>query len=297
MALSQEASGAQQWKEAIRKDWTEAAPGWCKGEYRFEQQSRAATEAMIEAARLRSGMRVLDLACGAGGPAIAAALAVGQTGHVVATDLVPEMVAFAEQHARQRGLSNMSFQQADAESLPFPDQSFDAVTCRMGIMFFQEVGRAVREIVRVLKPGGRATFVALGTLQGAPEQNPWQSAVIGTLRRYVQTSPPPAGSPHPFRFAQPGSLSTVLREGELQQVVEETRVVPWVWHGPPEEYWQYRQESSPVILGLLRQVLPDQLPQVTAEVLAAIGEYYDGQQINFTASIVVASGARKSARN
>jgi ubiquinone/menaquinone biosynthesis C-methylase UbiE len=79
------------------------------------------------------------------------------------------MLAVVEDHARRRGLVNMTFQQADAEALPFPSHRFDVVTCRFGIMFCPNAGQAFREIARVLKPGGRAAFIVWGPF----DQNPY----------------------------------------------------------------------------------------------------------------------------
>ena len=90
--------------------------------------NRDITAALLEAAQLAPGMRVLDLACGSGDPAITLAERVEPAGEVVATDLVPGMVALTTEHARRQGVANLVARQADAEALPFPDASFDVVT-------------------------------------------------------------------------------------------------------------------------------------------------------------------------
>jgi len=107
-------------------------------------------------------MRVLDLASGSGEPALTLARHVDATGHVVATDLSQGMLDLAEENARKVGLANISFRQADAHRLPFDNESFDCVTCRLGIMYFVDVHGALMEIRRVLKPEGRAVFAAWG---------------------------------------------------------------------------------------------------------------------------------------
>src|SRR5690606_2241998 len=99
---------------------------------------------LIEAAQVRSGARVLDLASGAGEPAIPIARAVGPSGEVVATDLVPEMLKGARRRAAEEGLANIRFEQADMEALPFADESFDAVTCRIGLMYAPDPLRALK---------------------------------------------------------------------------------------------------------------------------------------------------------
>lgn len=105
-------------------------------------------------------MHALDIAYGTGDPAFALAEAVGPDGHVAATDVAPKMSAIAEAGSQAAGISNMSFQESDAEALPFPDETFDAVTRRLGVMFFTDAVKGLSEFRRVLKPGAIAALVA-----------------------------------------------------------------------------------------------------------------------------------------
>ncbi len=278
-----------QFKESVRQDWTEGAQAWRKWNPRLGAVSRGATEAIVRAAQVGPGMRVLDLASGTGEPAISLAEAVGSGGHITATDLVPEMLAVAEEGARQRGLGNITFQQADAEGLAFADASFDRVTCRFGVMFFPDVDKALREIHRVLKPDGRAAFVAWGPL----EKNPYFTATIGVFMKYVQLPPPEPGAPNPFRFAQAGALSSALTRAGFRAVREEERAIPWTWPGPAEEALKSAQELAAPGFRRMREALPpERHAQVQAEILEAVRSHSDGQQVHFTATIVLATGQR-----
>jgi ubiquinone/menaquinone biosynthesis C-methylase UbiE len=281
-------SNTASWKEGVRQEWTAAAAGWRKWHPQAEILSRAATEAIVHAAQVTPGMHVLDLASGTGEPALSLALAVGPAGSVTATDLVPEMLAAAADHAQHRHVTNITFQQADAETLPFPAQTFDVVTCRMGVMLFPNVAQALREIARVLKPEGRVACI----VQGPLDQNPWQASIVRVLRKYVQMPSPKAGAPHAYRFAQPGSLSQVLRDAGFRHVHEASQEIPWPWPGPPEQYWTYRCETGARFRQYLEHLPFAAQASVRDEVIASIGEYYDGQQVHFTAVIVIASGVR-----
>lgn len=107
---------------------------------------------LVELAAPRSSDRTLDVATGGGHVARALAPLVA---HVVASDLTPEMLGAAERFLAGEGITNISYQQADAEALPFPDVSFDLVTCRIAPHHFPDPARFVREVARVLRPGGR----------------------------------------------------------------------------------------------------------------------------------------------
>ena len=281
-------SNTERVKEQMRQDWSTVVPAWRKWKSQQEAHTHAATEMIIQTARLKPGMRVLDLASGTGDPALTLAEVVGPSGHVTATDLVPEMLLVAEESARERGLTNISFQQADAEALPFPDQTFDVVTCRFGVMFFPNVQQALQEIRRVLKAGGRAAFIAWGP----GEQNPDHRIPQEILRKYAQIPPAEPGAPNPFKFAQAGALSTVMREAGFKRVQEGYRIIPRPWPGPAEQCWEFQKQVRASLQRSIDRLAPEKRQQADGKVIAAIRQFYDGQQVNFTAVIVVASGVR-----
>src|SRR6266481_3641021 len=127
-------------RENLREEWTgeRTVAAWRKWHAQIAAFTRGATDAILEAAQLRPGMQVLDLASGVGDPALAIAAAVGPTGKVIATDLGPGMISLAEELAQTKNLTNIEFKIANAESLPFANESFDVVTCRFGIMLFPD---------------------------------------------------------------------------------------------------------------------------------------------------------------
>jgi SAM-dependent methyltransferase len=116
--------------------------------------SRQLAPRVVTAARLRPGQHVLDIACGTGIVSRVAAALVGPAGHVTATDVSAAMIDQARENLGS--LNNISFGLENAQALTFPDGSFDAVTCGLGIMFFPDPARAVTEFYRVLKGGGHA---------------------------------------------------------------------------------------------------------------------------------------------
>jgi ubiquinone/menaquinone biosynthesis C-methylase UbiE len=111
---------------------------------------------------LRSGTQVLDLCCGAGASALAAARAVGPSGHVLALDLSPRLLELAARRAAAEGLDNIEFRRADATSTGLPGESFDAVVCVFGVFFAADRPGFVAEMWRCLAPRGTLAVTTWG---------------------------------------------------------------------------------------------------------------------------------------
>lgn len=248
---------------------------------------RDVTEALVDYARPKSDMQILDLASGTGEPAITIAKRIAPTGHITALDLSADLLAIAAERARQRGLTNVATQQADAQQLPFPDQQFDLATSRFGVMFFSDIDRALRELYRVLKPGARACFAVWG-----PKEQPYFASTLGVVHRHVGGALLVPGGPDPFRFSEPGSLSNALSKNGFTSPQEETRTVPWTWPGPAEEAWEQQQAIATPFLPLLKKVPPGHWPKINAEVHAAVRQYERNGAIEFGATIVLASAQK-----
>lgn len=121
------------------------------------------------------GEAVLDLGCGAGFDAFIAADLVGPRGRVVGVDLSPEMLAVAETGRRAAGLGHVQFREASVEALPLADTSFDVALCNGLFSLVPDKPAALREILRVLRPGGRLQVCDMGLTDDAliPENAPW----------------------------------------------------------------------------------------------------------------------------
>lgn len=248
---------------------------------------RDVTQTLVAYACPQPGMQVLDLASGTGEPAITLASRVLPGGHVTALDLSAELLAIAEERARQRGLTNLATYRGDAQSLPFADESYGLATSRFGVMFFPDVTRALRELHRVLRPKARACFVAWG-----PMDQPYWASTMGVVHEHVGGPLLVPDGPDPFRFSAPGSLSSALRDAGFSAVEESSITVPWTWPGTADEVWEQARAVAAPFQPMLRRVPESAWQLIHGKIVAAIRKFEVGDRIEFGATIVLASGVR-----
>ena len=268
-------------KEAVRQDWLSAAPAWKKWYSQLAFQSRQATELVVQGAAISPGMHVLDLAGGSGEPALSLSAAVGPEGRVTSTDLLREMLQIAEENAAARNLKNIEFRAADAEQLPFPAGLFDRVTCRFGIMFMPDIHKALTEMRRVLKPGGRVSFITWGSL----EENPLFSSMLRPFLKYVDVPPPPPDAPNVFRYADENKLAGVITAAGFKDVRVAKHKINWAWPGTPEQAWQAGSELAAPFKRIIAAAPPDKRELAIHEAIENYRRFYDGQSVNIPATI------------
>ncbi len=290
-SVSPDPAKIQKFREVLHQEWTgdRTVAAWRKWHAQIATFTRGATEAILGAAHLRPGMRVLDLACGVGDPALSIAEEVGPSGRVTATDLGPGMMSLAEELARKKGLTNIEFHEASAEALPFPSESYEVLTCRFGIMFFPDLHKALRECLRVLEPGGRAAFVAWGK-----KEQPFFTTSAGIVLKHVPVPPPPPDPDGPslFMFGERDRLRRALQAAGFNNVHEEDRVIAGRWPSPVEEYWEQFSEVAAPFRPLIEQLTPEKMAQAKSEIFAALKKFWNGKELNMPLEIVIGTGTR-----
>jgi len=195
-------------RDETRENWALRASQWNEQADHLAKLAYGLNNPLIAAAGVSVGHHVLDLASGVGEPALSMSPLVGPAGSVTATDLVAEMLAGAERRAGDEGLTNMRFQVAPMEELPFDDDSFDALTCRIGLMYTPAPERAAAQARRVLRPGCRAVFLVWG-----PKADNSQFIVVDRVLSEVAGIDPHDGAFTPTRLGDEGALNEVLQAG------------------------------------------------------------------------------------
>ncbi len=190
------------YKNTTRDQWQSAAEAWYRWSPTLNQWLGKATETMLDMAGISSGHRVLDVAAGAGEQSITTAKKVGVTGYVLATDISSNILDFAKQMAKEEGLNNIETQVMDGENLTVPDSTFDAVISRVGLIYFPDQQRALKEMLRVLKSGGKVAAIVYST----PEKNKFFSVPVSIIRNRAKLPPPLPGQPGPFSLGAVGVI-------------------------------------------------------------------------------------------
>jgi SAM-dependent methyltransferase len=213
---------ADELRGRLRGLWNTVAPGWREHADFIDKRAAGVTERMLALTMPQPGERVLELACGPGGTAMAAAPLVAPDGWVVASDVASEMTAIAAARAAERGLNNVDARVLDLEAIDEPDASFDVALCRDGIMLVPDPARAAGEIHRVLRPGGRASIV----VWGPRERNPWLTSVFRAAGVQLGIELPPPGMPGPFSLEDRDGFGEILAGAGFEGVVIEEHDVP-----------------------------------------------------------------------
>ncbi|HKQ07440.1 MAG TPA: class I SAM-dependent methyltransferase [Blastocatellia bacterium] len=272
----------------IIAEWRESAPYWEKHAATVRQLFAPISAALIQAARITSGQQVLDIAGGTGEPALEIARLAAPRGRVVCTDAVAEMVAAAARRAEQSGIANIEFKQCAADRLPFADETFDAVVSRLGAMFFDDTLASLREMLRVLKPGGT---IALAVWSGQAA-NPFFSIITDILAAYIASPPEAPDAPGAFRFAERGKLAGLLKQAGAVNVKEQVFDFHIEAALTPAEFWQLRSEISDSLRAKVARLTPDELTQVKQQVAERLQPHYDAGRLLMPAQIIITSGNR-----
>jgi enediyne biosynthesis protein CalE5 len=263
-----------------RQDWNRVAGGWEKWDRFFEEQMAFANHRLVADARIRPGLRVLDLGSGTGYPALLAAQIVGPDGSVTGIDLAEQMLEVARRKAAALKLTNVTFRTGDVTTLPFEANSFDAVTSRFCLMFLPEIPKAAAEIARVLKPGG---WVA-AAVWSAPEKNPSIGLAMEAIKKVVELPPPDPAAPGIFRLAKPGDLSGMLQQAGLSDLAEQEFLAERS-SASAEEYYTGLLEIAAPIQNLMAKLTTDQRNEAKRLIIQAATKYRQGDQLVFPMAI------------
>lgn len=261
----------------------EQAEHWQQDVQRRQRDFAAATERMLEAAGLRPGDHVLDIAAGTGDQSIVAARLVEPGGSVLATDISADMLAIAARVVQREGLTNITMRVMDAQRLDLEDDAFDAVICRLGLMLIPDRERALREIRRVLKPGGKLAAL----VWSRPEHNPLWSLPLAVLSK--SASGADASLPNPFALSDPGVFERELTEAGFQGV--STSVLPFESHYASGEAF-LQSTGSRLVAGMISQLNPQEQQHLLEEIRRALSQFEGSKGLVAPSELLLGVGSK-----
>ena len=274
-------------KETTRQQWQNAAAAWHRWTPTLQAWLGPVTDAMLDLARLQPGARVLDLAAGAGEPSLSAVEKVCPSGHVLATDISSNILEFAAQTARERGMTNFETRVMDGERPDLPDASFDAVLSRLGRIYFPDRDGALLATHGLLKNGGRVVLASFST----PDKNRFFSIPISVIRRRAHLAPPAPGLPGPFSLGAPGVMDDTLRRAGFVEVTSKAVRVP-LRLASAAECVKFERESFGALQQMLAALPKAEQEAAWAEIEEQLRAFQGVDGFEAEAELIVGAGTR-----
>ena len=276
----------EQIREQQKASWNKFSPGWKKWDDLMMDFLQPMGDEIIKLLRLQATDNVLDIAAGTGEPALTIAKIV-TNGKVVITDLSDDMLQIARENAILKGIKNIETLACDVCELPFADNTFDAISCRFGFMFFPDMLLAANEMHRVLKPGGRiATAV-----WNSPEKNFWVTAAMETINQNMKLPPPPPGSPGMFRCAKDNFIVDLFQQAGFANV-SQREVIGKLKSNTTDVYWNLMTEVGAPIVAALSKADEPMKEKIRSEVYQVVNKKYPDGNVQIDSSALVIYGEK-----
>jgi ubiquinone/menaquinone biosynthesis C-methylase UbiE len=269
-------------REQQKASWNKFSPGWKKWDDLTMDFLKPMGDEIIRLIKPKNNELILDVAGGTGEPGLTIASMLTE-GKVSITDLAERMLEIARENAMKRGIKNIEIHACDVCELPFDDNTFDAISCRKGFMFFPDMLIAAKEMARVLKPGGRIA----ASVWNVPEKNFWITAIMGTISRNMELPQLPPGSPGMFRCAEDGFMSDLFSKAGLKNI-SLYEIAGKLNSKTTDVYWEMMTEIGAPIVAALSSADDELRKKIKSEVYQVVSEKYpDGNVIMESSAIVI----------
>jgi ubiquinone/menaquinone biosynthesis C-methylase UbiE len=263
-----------------KSSWDKFSPGWKKWDQLTMDFIQPQGDALINSLKPTGNDFCLDIASGTGEPGITIASLLS-TGKVIVTDLSDGMLSVAKEKVESMGIKNLETQIVDACALPFDDNTFDVVSCRLGFMFFPDMQLAAKEMARVLKPGGRLAT----TVWSNPTNNFWVTTMVKNISKHVEMPAPVPGAPGMFRCAAPGLMAGLFGEAGLSNISEKV-ITGKMNLKSGDEYWDFMTDIAAPFVAALSGADEKTVEIIRQDVINSVNEKYPNADIDTEATII-----------
>ena len=269
-----------------KETWNKFSAGWRKWDEMAMSFIKPIGFELISHLNLKTNDYVLDVASGTGEPGLTIAKIVSN-GKVILTDISEGMLEYASENAVKQGVRNFEAKICDVSNLPFEDNTFDAVSCRFGYMFFPDMQLATHEIYRVLKPGGRIVT----SVWGVPQKNLWVTALMDAIKANIDLLPVTEGAPGIFRCSKSGFIADMFKSSGLKNVAEKD-VNTKLNAGKFDTYWNFMTEVVAPAASALSQASEDVKANVKCDVFSTLRMKFADGNIAPDASAIIIYGEK-----
>jgi ubiquinone/menaquinone biosynthesis C-methylase UbiE len=276
----------EQIRDQQKETWNKFSPGWKKWDELTMDFLKPMGDEIIRLLNLKKDAIILDVAAGTGEPGLTIASHLNG-GKVISADLAERMLEVAQENAKKRGIKNFETIVCDVSELPFADNTFDAISCRFGFMFFPDMLLAIKEMTRVLKPGGKiATAV-----WNIPEKNFWITAIMGTISKNIEIPPPPPGAPGMFRCSKAGFMSDLFSQVGLKNI-SENEVTGKLNCKTTDTYWSLMNDVAAPVVAALNKADDAMRQKIKEEVYSLVNQKYPDNNVVIDSSALVIYGEK-----
>ena len=273
-------------RDQQRATWNKFSPSWKKWDDLNMDLLKPMGDEIIRSINPRGAEVVLDIAAGTGEPGLTIATML-KGGKVVITDLSEAMLEIARENALKRDIKNIETRVCDVCALPFADNTFDAISCRLGFMFFPDMLLAAKEMVRVLKPGGKIATSVWNVL----ENNFWITAILETISRHMDLPAPLPGAPGMFRCAKEGLISDLFLEAGLKNI-KQKEITAKMQFKTADIYWDMMTEVITLVVLALNNAEDDIKENIRKEVYHLLDQKYPDGNILMDSSALLIDGVK-----
>lgn len=251
------------------RHWSAVASAWDKYRNRLFEDVRSVSKWIVEQVDPQPGQTVLELTAGPGETGFLAAARLGSTGRLISSDFVPAMVEAARRGADERGFDNVECRVLDAQQIDLPDSSVEGVLSRFGLMLVPHQQRAIAEIRRVLRPGGRCAYATWGV----PQHNPWIFQLVAAL---VQNGVAPPGDPFApgglFSLATAESNQALAAAGGFTDVTV-SELAGTMRFDDPDDYWTHIAAVAGPVAELVSSLDGDQVTAIRSNLESSLAAF------------------------
>ncbi len=273
-------------RDLQKETWNKFSPGWKKWDEFTMNFLKPMGDAIIAELEVNDNDEVLDVACGTGEPGLTIA-GKAKNGKVTGTDLAEQMLETARANASVKQIKNYETRVCDVCDLPFSENSFDKISCRMGFMFFPDMQLASDEMFRVLKPGGKLATAVWST----PDKNMWIAIIMSVINKNMQLPPTPAGAPGMFRCGSNGFIKSIMEKSGFKNIKEQ-EIKGKVLYENFDHMWQMMNDVAAPVVGALSKADESMKEKIKNEVQQLSEQYQTDKGLELDYGSFIISGSK-----